>query len=521
MEALNLGKVRGTAIYTGGTITGTVVAGTIFSNSGITKAYQDDIYINTDASSESRGNVYVCLVGGAPEDAEWSYEGNIRGPQVELVNNLESLLTTKALSAYQGKVLRELILNAGAYAKEIPVYMEETVYSVKLVVENADTTITLTMGENTISKSYVKSGDSAERTLTIAAGENSGVLKRIESSGACVKSYVLYDSESKEIYSETLNIWDMIDFILQEIEPFGSIVDGAETIKTGLLSKFFGNVKKTLYPITHAKAAWFDKANNKTVYDAITEAKTEAENAAKSAVENSGKTLVSDEFLKTASYEKGSYCIYQNTLYKFTSDKTAGEWDDSVVSAVTVESELNAIKTSVEEVRASAQSGGTDVIGDAFSEELAYEAGDYCINNNTLYVFTDAKEAGAWDAGKVTSTTCADEFKALNSKMTWVELQNFNCTSSGNWITVGTFVEIIGKSMIIFADDVGDSQVIVYNLGDGSSCRGTFTWTSASSDATYDSTCDFRVNFNTGEIRYRQVAGSNVKRKTYTVAKYL
>ena len=42
-------------------------------------------------------------------------------------------------------------------------------------------------------------------------------------------------------------------------------------------------------------------------------------------------TLLDDKFSVNKSYSKGDSCIYNDYLWKFTSDKSAGEWDNSVV----------------------------------------------------------------------------------------------------------------------------------------------------------------------------------------------
>ena len=54
---------------------------------------------------------------------------------------------------------------------------------------------------------------------------------------------------------------------------------------------------------------------------------------------------------------------------------------------------------------------------DVFSTAAAYEAGEYCIYNNTLYKFTEAKSAGAWDDSKASATDIASELSALNSRI--------------------------------------------------------------------------------------------------------
>lgn len=42
-------------------------------------------------------------------------------------------------------------------------------------------------------------------------------------------------------------------------------------------------------------------------------------------------TLLDDKFSVNKSYSKGDSCIYNDYLWKFTSDKPAGEWNPSVV----------------------------------------------------------------------------------------------------------------------------------------------------------------------------------------------
>ena len=57
-------------------------------------------------------------------------------------------------------------------------------------------------------------------------------------------------------------------------------------------------------------------------------------------------TLLDDKFSVNKSYSKGDSCIYNDYLWKFTSDKPAGEWDSSVV-------EQCRIMDFVEEIRCS------------------------------------------------------------------------------------------------------------------------------------------------------------------------
>ena len=56
-----------------------------------------------------------------------------------------------------------------------------------------------------------------------------------------------------------------------------------------------------------------------------------------------------DEFSVTKAYSTGNYCIYNNILYKFTSDKAAGAWDSSKVTSTTVAGELSSLNTNIDD----------------------------------------------------------------------------------------------------------------------------------------------------------------------------
>lgn len=66
----------------------------------------------------------------------------------------------------------------------------------------------------------------------------------------------------------------------------------------------------------------------------------------------------------------------------------------------------------------------TAFITDAFSTSQAYNAGDYCIYNNTLYRFAEDKAAGEWDDSKVMSTLIGTELSGLNSRFHSINSSN-------------------------------------------------------------------------------------------------
>ena len=58
------------------------------------------------------------------------------------------------------------------------------------------------------------------------------------------------------------------------------------------------------------------------------------------------QAMISDEFDSGTSYTTGDYCIYENALYKFTSDKSAGAWDSGKVAATSIDTELSSLNSS-------------------------------------------------------------------------------------------------------------------------------------------------------------------------------
>ena len=59
---------------------------------------------------------------------------------------------------------------------------------------------------------------------------------------------------------------------------------------------------------------------------------------------------------------------------------------------------------------------GVELISEQFDATVDYTVGQYCINNNTLYIFTSDKSKGPWDETKVVATRTDLEISALNAK---------------------------------------------------------------------------------------------------------
>ncbi len=275
MGKIDLGKVRGTQIYAGPQVTGTGAQGEIFRETGISKAYEGDLYINTDSFSEDKGNIYECVLSGDAQTAKWRYQGNIRGPKINTVNHLKSTSTEEALSAYQGKRIFDMMKNAGMLSRDVIVKCDLTVYGLKVTIDNVDTEITLTIDGKEYKYIHTASGETETTKINIPLGinigmeKNGGVLTEINSTNAYIYAYELTDVSASKIFTKNVELWNAINENEQSHEITGTVVDGGETISMGKIHKLVNGIKKRFYPVTHAKAVWFNKAENETVYDAV------------------------------------------------------------------------------------------------------------------------------------------------------------------------------------------------------------------------------------------------------------
>lgn len=90
---------------------------------------------------------------------------------------------------------------------------------------------------------------------------------------------------------------------------------------------------------------------------------------------------------------------------------------------------MNGLENRIEQAFASADA----MLSDSFSTTKAYASGDYVIYDNTLYRFTSAKPAGAWDASKAQATTVAGELGELNGNIT--DISNRMTAQEGKFAT--------------------------------------------------------------------------------------
>ena len=74
------------------------------------------------------------------------------------------------------------------------------------------------------------------------------------------------------------------------------------------------------------------------------------------------RAALSDEFSTGGTYAVGDYCIYENTLYKFTAAKEPGAWDASKVAATQIGDELSELNGKIQSGTYTVPSGGNGEI---------------------------------------------------------------------------------------------------------------------------------------------------------------
>ena len=103
-------------------------------------------------------------------------------------------------------------------------------------------------------------------------------------------------------------------------------------------------------------------------------------------------TLLDDKFSVNKSYSKGDSCIYNDYLWKFTSDKPAGEWDSSVVEQCRVMDFVDDANGRLTQVQSQIVPTASIEIGETASK--AYNVDDFLVKDGALYKVTKAIAQG-------------------------------------------------------------------------------------------------------------------------------
>ena len=155
-------------------------------------------------------------------------------------------------------------------------------------------------------------------------------------------------------------------------------------------------------------------------------------------------TLLDDKFSVNKSYSKGDGCIYNDYLWKFTSDKPAGEWDSSVVEQCRIMDFVDDVNGRLTQTTDSIQSQivPTASIESGETASKAYNQGDFLVKDGILYKVTNAivKDDALTVGTNIVPTTVGGELSEIKSNSTnkWT-FKKF--TSTNNNVTVPSGVK--------------------------------------------------------------------------------
>ena len=147
-------------------------------------------------------------------------------------------------------------------------------------------------------------------------------------------------------------------------------------------------------------------------------------------------TLLDDKFSVNKSYSKGDSCIYNDYLWKFTSDKPAGEWDSSVVEQCRVMDFVDDVTQTTDSIQSQIVPTASIEMGDTASK--AYNVGDFLVKDGILYKVTKAIAQGdALTVGtNIDMTTVGSELSSIKSNSTQYKIKEyvFELTVTDKWI---------------------------------------------------------------------------------------
>ena len=164
-------------------------------------------------------------------------------------------------------------------------------------------------------------------------------------------------------------------------------------------------------------------------------------------------TLLDDKFSVNKSYSKGDSCIYNDYLWKFTSDKPAGEWDSSVVEQCRIMDIVDDVNGRLTQVQtqivptASIESG-------AFASK-AYNAGDFLVKNGSLWkAAMDISKDDALTPANIVPTTVGGELSSIKSSLSNKSFEEIaTATKEGNVTTIKPLSEFNGFMFMLRVSD--------------------------------------------------------------------
>ena len=206
-------------------------------------------------------------------------------------------------------------------------------------------------------------------------------------------------------------------------------------------------------------------------------------------------TLLDDKFSVNKSYSKGDSCIYNDYLWKFTSDKPAGEWDSSVVEQCRVMDFVNDVNGRLTQVQSQIVPTASIEIGATASK--AYNVGDFLVKDGSLYKVTNAivKDDALTVGTNIVMTTVGGELSE-NSNLTDRVQLSLDAVAVGKDEDGNTIYEKTFKGSTISSGTVVDSNLTISNLKWIRLVGGCFNYDNLTLQVLpYDATSDKRYYF--------------------------
>lgn len=168
-------------------------------------------------------------------------------------------------------------------------------------------------------------------------------------------------------------------------------------------------------------------------------------------------TLLDDKFSVNKSYSKGDSCIYNDYLWKFTSDKPAGEWDSSVVEQCRIMDFVDDVDgrltQSIDSIQSQIVPTASIEIGAIASR--AYNVGEFLVKNGSLWKATRYIAKGnALTVACIAPVTIVSELSSINERLWQYKTTEFNYdyTQKGKVVDIDLEEYIPDLGLVAFID---------------------------------------------------------------------
>ena len=164
-------------------------------------------------------------------------------------------------------------------------------------------------------------------------------------------------------------------------------------------------------------------------------------------IENITDGLV-EKFSTSENYSSGKYVLYQNKIYQYITDHTAGAWDSSEVEEAVLCDKMTELEHVVD--------GYNNNVAPEFSENISYVSGEYVLHNGILYKFITNHAAGSWSNEDVNIDMIAPNISNIYDELSTTPIEDY--ISRYN-ITIGEGVSS-STGEIVYGDNYARSEYI-------------------------------------------------------------